>query len=221
MEVLNLTANVLRVLREKIIIGEFKPGCKLNELDIANSLGISRPPLREAFRILENDRMVVNIPRKGTFVSELSVVDFISVTQAREMVECFSVDLLKALNIRNLPNVTLALDKSMSLPLPFSKLDQIELLNRVNIVLDFHANLVKSAGNSILIHIYNSIGYTLARYQFIYFHILETAEHSLNDHKKILQLINDGNFDQAKKELKEHIMYTVDVVKSRILRVIF
>jgi len=222
MNVLNVTASVLQSLREKIIICELKPGYKLNELNISTDLGISRPPLREAFRILEKDHMVVNIPRKGTYVAELSVKDFIEVSQVREMIECYCVDLLKASNTRDLPKVKSALDKAMGVALPLKNVDRLELLKYIKVFLDFHKSLIGSSENSVLISIYSSISFNLARYQFIYFYAEGTAQHSLEDHNRVLELIRNGDYDQAKEELKRHINYTVELVKTRILdRVIF
>jgi DNA-binding GntR family transcriptional regulator len=106
MEILNVTGSVLQFLRDKIITGELKSGQKLNENALSSSLGVSRPPLREVFRMLEKDRMVINIPRKGTYVAELSLKDYEELSQVREMMECYAIDLLKASNIRNLPKVT-------------------------------------------------------------------------------------------------------------------
>jgi len=217
MQVLNVTGSALQFLREKIITGELKAGQKLNESHLASTLGISRPPLREAFRLLEKDHMVVSIPRKGTFVTELSVKDFEEISQLREMIECFTIDLLKEYNIKNLPKVTLSLNKALNLPMPLNSVDPEQLLTRIRIILDFHTSLVESVGNARLTNIYNSISFNLARYQFIYFYISGAAQHSLEDHKRILDLIKMGNFDQAKEELRNHIHYAVELVKERIL----
>lgn len=217
MNILNVTGSALQFLREKIITGELKSGQKLNEISLSVKLGISRPPLREAFRILEKDHIVVSIPRKGTYVTELSVKDFEEISQIREMIECYTVDLLKASNIRNLPKVTLSLNRALSLPMPLNSVDPEQLLNRIKVILDFHTSLVESSGNSRLTNIYNSISFNLARYQFIYFYISGAAQHSLDDHKRILEFIRYGNYDQAKVELKKHIHYAVELVKNRIL----
>ncbi|MEA5113859.1 MAG: GntR family transcriptional regulator [Geobacteraceae bacterium] len=217
MDTLNTTSRVLETLREKIIISHLKPGYKLNEIDISEDLGISRPPLREALRILEKDNMVVNVPRKGTYVSELSLKDFIEVSQTREMIECYCVDLLKASNIRNLPEVESALRKASELPSPFISSDEAESIRHIRVMRDFHVRLVESTGNSLLSRIYSSIGYTLARYQYIYFHIDDAVRQSLDDHAKFLELIREGSFDKAKEELRKHINYTVELVKNRII----
>jgi DNA-binding GntR family transcriptional regulator len=217
MKIVNVTASALQFLREKIITGELKSGERLNEASLSSKLGISRPPLREALRILEKDHMAVNIPRKGTYVTELSVKDFEELSQIREMIECYTIDYFKTSHIRNLPKVTLAFNKALSLPNPLNSVDPEQLLNYIRVFLDFHTSLVESSGNSQLTHIYHSINFNLARYQFIYFYINGTAKHSLDDHKRILEFIRNGNYDEAKEELKKHIHYAVEVVKNRIL----
>jgi DNA-binding GntR family transcriptional regulator len=217
MKIVNVTASALQFLREKIITGELKSGERLNEASLSSKLGISRPPLREALRILEKDHMAVNIPRKGTYVTELSVKDFEELSQIREMIECYTIDYFKTSHIRNLPKVTLAFNKALSLPNPLNSVDPEQLLNYIKVFLDFHTSLVDSSGNSQLAHIYHSINFNLARYQFIYFYINGTAKHSLDDHKRILEFIRNGNYDEAKEELKKHIHYAVEVVKNRIL----
>lgn len=216
MEILGVTTSTLRFLRDQIIAGELKSGQKLNECSLSAKLGVSRPPLREAFRMLEKDRLVVNIPRRGTYVTELSVRDFKEVSQIREMIECYTIDLLKASNISDLPNVTLAVHRALALPMPPDSVDPEQLLNRIKVFLDFHNNLVESSGNSRLAYIYHSISFNLARYQFIYFHIDGTAQHSLDDHERILESIRKRDYDQAKEELRKHINYTVELVRSDI-----
>ena len=216
MEVLSVTASALQFLSEKIITGELKPGQKMNESTVSVQLGISRPPLREALRLLEKNHLVVNIPRRGTYVAELSVQDFIEVSQIREMIECYTIDLLEAAGTRNLPKVTTALDKALSQATPLKSADPKDLLDYIKVFLDFHHCLVESSGNSLLTHIYHSISFNLARYQFIYFHIHGTAQRSLADHKRTLEFIRNGKYDRARGELKKHIQYTVETVKSWI-----
>ena len=216
MEILSVTESTLHFLRRRIITGELKPGQKLNESSLSEELGISRPPLRETFRILEKDHLMVTIPRRGTHVTELSISDFEEICQIREMIECFTIDLIKASGIRNLPKVTAALNKGLTLSLPFKTADSDELLNGIKLLLDFHDTLIESSGNSRMAYIYNSMSYNLARYQFIYFQIEGAVQHSLDDHKEILQLIRNGNYDQAKEKLRKHINYAGELVKSKV-----
>ena len=216
MEILSVTRSTLQYLRKKIITGELKPGQRLNECGLSQELGISRPPLREAFGVLEKDHLVVKIPRKGTFVAELSLRDFEEICQIREMVECFVVDLLEAAGVRDLPKVASALDRGLALDLPLRGANPEELLNGINVLLDFHYVLIESAGNSRLSRIYHSMSYNLARYQYIYFNVEGAVQHSLVDHEGIFEFIKNGNYDHAKENLRKHIQYAAQLVKSMI-----
>jgi len=216
MEVLSVTASALQFLSERIITGELKPGQKLNESTLSVQMGISRPPLREALRLLEKDHLVVNIPRRGTYVAGLSVQDFIEISQVREMIECYTIDLLEAAGTRNLPRVTTALDKALNLPMPLKSADPKDVLDYIKVFLDFHHSLVESSGNSLLTQTYRSISLYLARYQFIYFHIDGTAQRSLRDHSRTIEFIRKGKYDQAREELRKHIQYAVEIVKNWI-----
>jgi DNA-binding GntR family transcriptional regulator len=217
MKVLNVTTSAHQFLRDRIITGELGPGEKLNEATLSTELGISRPPLREAFRLLEKDHMVVNIPRKGTYVTELSVKDFIEGSQIREILECYAIDLLRVSDIRNMPKATQALNKALNLPVPFNRIDPEELLDNMKVFLDFHNAMVESTGNSRLTQVYHSVMWNLARYQFIYFCFNDTARRSLDGHKRTLEFIRDGSYEEAKEHLRKHIGYAMEVVKEEIL----
>ena len=219
MDIPNVTASVLKLLRDKIIVGDFKPGQKLNEYNLSSELNISRPPIREALRILEQDRLVMYIPRRGTYIAELSVTDFREVSQVREMIECYAIDLIrkKVAKERNLSKIESAINKSSSLTIPPTDIDDTQrIMQIIKDILEFHYSLVEASGNIRLTHIYYSISHNLARYQYIYFKINGTVWHSLNDHKITYELIRDGNFNQAKKKLQEHIYYTIDLVETKM-----
>lgn len=218
MDILNVTGSVLQYLREKIIIGEFKPGQRLNEYNLSSELNISRPPLREAFRVLEQDRLVNYIPRKGSYVTDLSAKDFEEVSQVREMMECYAIDLIKAKVTKdiNLENMEYSVYNSSQVPKSLNDIDQIQLTKYIKTILDFHYSLIEASGNSRLQAMYHSITYHLARYQFIYFKIDGAVWHSLEDHKQTFELIKNGHYNQAKEELRKHIRYTFEKVKNKV-----
>jgi DNA-binding GntR family transcriptional regulator len=217
LQILSVTASALNFLRENIIMGNLKPGDKLNECDISNSISISRPPLREAFRLLENEYLVVNIPRRGTYVNEMSVKDFTDISQIREMIECYAVDILKSAGIYDLTKVTQALENSSALPAVTNPGNPLLILERVEVLLSFHKTLVESAGNLHLIRLYQSFRANLARYQFLYFQVTGTEQHSLEDHQHILDLISTKEYEKAKKQLKQHIDYTREIINTALV----
>jgi DNA-binding GntR family transcriptional regulator len=216
MEVLSLTALTLNYLRENIIMGKLKPGEKLNECNLSNLINVSRPPIREAFRLLENEQLVINSPRKGTYVNQMSIKDFTEISQIREMIECYVIDLLKASRIKDLPKVKSSLDEALALPPSTNEINPEQLLKRIGILVKFHKSLVESAGNRRLINLYQSNSYNLARYQFLYFQLKGSEQHSLENHQATLDFIRHGEYNQAKKELKKHIAYVNETIRNTL-----
>jgi len=218
METLNLTGvteSVVRYLRLNIIEGKLLPGQKLNEIELAEHLGISRPPLREAFRILGNENLVISLPRKGCYVTEVSIRDCQQIYKVREMIECGVIDCLKAQNKRDLPGVAsafeLAEQRSKSV-FPDSPINTNEYRNPFPL---FHINLVNSTKNNWLIRFYNTIVPTLARYQFMCY-VPDVLSKVQTEHKQILALIKEGKYDLAKQLLRSHIIWYVEFLESRI-----
>jgi DNA-binding GntR family transcriptional regulator len=198
MEIIGVTKNVFNFLRDKIISEELKPGQKLNELNISKEINVSRPPIREAFRLLENERLVINIPRKGTYVIETSKEDLEYVYQVREMIECYAIDLLEIKNIRDLPAVESS-NKDIPLENPINKLHSFKKL------IEFHTKLVEASGNHLLIHFYQSLHSSMARYQFKFAQLPSLRHGSEEDHLKIIEYIKEEKYSGAKDLLRTHI----------------
>ena len=78
---------VFENLREAILEGHLKPGQRLMEVQLAEQLGVSRTPVREAIRKLELEGLVVMLPRKGAYVANMSLKDIIDVLEIRSSLE--------------------------------------------------------------------------------------------------------------------------------------
>ena len=216
MEIKTVTSIATEYLRKLIITGEIAAGQRINETDLAARLKISRPPIREALRILENEHLVINSPRKGTNVTAISIEDLENIYQTREMLECYSIDILKAKNIKILPSVIASVEAASRLSTP-SQDNNEEIFSYLGAFVDFHIKLIDSTGNNWVIHFYNSISSHLARYQFIYLYIPTSGRRSIEEHNQILDFIKNGEYSKAKKFMKEHINYTFDFLKKKIL----
>ena len=91
-EFLPLREVVFKTLRRGILTGELKPGERLMEIHLANRLGVSRTPVREAFRQLEADGLIENIPNRGAFVTGLSRRDISDLFDLRALFEIQAVE---------------------------------------------------------------------------------------------------------------------------------
>lgn len=200
----NIAESVAEHLRYLIIDQKLKPGQKLNEIELASELGISRSPLREAFRVLSGEHLIEIVPRKGSYVTKVSMEDCMEIYEAREMIEFFAVELLKRRGVRKIPEVERALAITSGLDVPVAA-DAEKKFKYLKHIADFHIKIVEAAGNSKLISYYQYMFPNLARYQAMYVFINGLMHDSQEAHEEIYQLICDGQYDRARSLLREHI----------------
>jgi DNA-binding GntR family transcriptional regulator len=216
MEYFELQSTVLGLVRTKIISGELAPGEKINENQLASSLGISRSPLREVLRVLEQEHLVVHFPRKGTRVSEISVQELEEIYEVRELVELGAIDLMMKKGITEPKGAIAAINEAKDIRLPNQDISKEIMFYREKIT-DFHVKLIEECGNCYLIKYYKTIYFSLARYQYLHFRYTPRGGQSLNAHKEVLQYIQAGAYKEAKDALLAHIRYSFDFQRE-ILR---
>ena len=101
---------VFHTLREAILKGDLRPGERLMELQLASKLGVSRTPIREAIRMLEQEGLAVTIPRKGAEVAKMTEKDMEDVLQIREALDELAVQVAcDKMTAQQLKELTLAM----------------------------------------------------------------------------------------------------------------
>jgi DNA-binding GntR family transcriptional regulator len=178
-------------------MGEFTPGDKLGETDLSERFEISRPPLREAFRVLERDGLVLSIPRKGIYVRELSVKEITDIYNFRYLIELNALKNLEQKNIRELSVISKTIITSFSSPEDIYEYQKLSL--------NFHINLVETLDNTYISRCIQTLMYNLSRYVFISFSDPEMAKKSLNEHEKIIESIKKGDYQLSKLQLEKHL----------------
>jgi DNA-binding GntR family transcriptional regulator len=204
MEIQSVTETVSIQLRKEIITGKLTPGSKLNETKLSQKYGVSRPPLRESLRRLENEKLVVSVPRKGTFVASMSVQDCHQIYRARLMLEFAAIDILSEQDITQLPLVEKAHNSAKRIE-PSSAVSIEEMLDKVDVMSEVHHKLVESCGNQWIIQYFNALAFSLARYQVLYINLTGSWKHSMEDHVRLIELVSDRKYEKAKELLKNHI----------------
>lgn len=203
----NISTSILEFLRRQIVCGKIKGGERLIENQLSAELGVSRPPLRETFRILQNESLVRTTPRIGTFVTELSSSDFNQICDFRMMVECFAVRQLKTIGLRELPELEFIVETQNAIQIPKKFIDDEQKYTLFMKFARFHRQLVESAGNSYLTHWYRGLSSNIARYQYLFFFQPGVIAKDLKDHTKMLALIKSDQLDETETFLKAHIEY--------------
>jgi DNA-binding GntR family transcriptional regulator len=215
----SLTRNILEHLRSQIVTCQLPGGQKLNEIQLSSQLNVSRPPLREAFQILEQEHFIVSVPRKGRYVTKISQERYERLHEVKKMMECYAIDYLKAYNIRNLAAVELSIAELSKRPRPAE--DPFEKLNYLEALFEFHVRLVDSVNNELLSLFYGTIRYNISRYQY-WLRVLrspnlfgpDVINAIIKEHHEIVNLINNGEYDGAKQFLVSHMDETLRLMKT-------
>ena len=199
-EYLPLRDVVFNTLRQAIITGEFAPGERLMEIALANRLGVSRTPVREAIRKLELEGLVVMIPRKGAEVAKITEKDLRDVLEVRSSLEELAAELAAE---RMNDEVKEKLEKALK---GFE--EAIESDDNAAVAdsdVDFHDVIFEATGNARLIQIINNLREQMYRYRLEY--VKDTEYHTvlLNEHRELAKAMVEGRKEDARKIMKRHI----------------
>lgn len=214
----NISTSVLQFLRRQIVCGKIKGGERLKENQLSIELGVSRPPLRETFRLLENESLVQTVPRIGTFVTKLSRSDFNQLCDIRTMVECFAVQQLKTIGAKELHELELVFEKQNAVQIPDKFVDDEQKYTVFMKFVNFHLQLVEAASNSYLTHWYRGLSSSIARYQYLFFFQPGVIAKDQKDHTRLLELIHSKRIDKAQTYLKAHIEFQRETMIETLSR---
>ena len=198
-----LTQAIVDEITMMIISGAIPGSTRLNEEEISSRLNSSRPPLREALQILEQQRLVSSIPRRGKYVSELTKENLKKILQCREMIECYAIDILEGEGVKFLPELKKTIERAKEAPFPTDNAS--ERIKYLTILNEFHVLLVKNTNNDLLTHFYSIISSNIKRYIYIYMFNNERPVVYFTDHEKIYNYIENKDYEKARQALKVHI----------------
>ncbi|ACL39115.1 transcriptional regulator, GntR family [Pseudarthrobacter chlorophenolicus A6] len=199
----SLVSLAAREIRKLIVSGELAPGGKLNEPPLAEKLGISRPPLREALRTLESEGLLEQSPRRGYRVVSMTDTDIDEIYSLRRALEMFALDRLLA---RKDPGAYSSLDPIMKAMRAAARRGDRPAVVQANI--DFHTALVDAAGHRRLSDTYRSL---MVQMQVSMAANVLNEERSKGDltkgcdrHAELLECLRSGDADRIRREFEEH-----------------
>lgn len=202
---------VFQTLRQAILKGELQPGERLMEIKLAETLGVSRTPIREAIRKLELEGLVVMIPRKGAAVANITEKDTKDVLEVRRTLEMFAVEVACD---RITPEQILRLKKAAK-AFEASK-GSMDLIRIAETDMNFHEIIYEATQNERLIQMLNNLRENMYRYRIEYLKDSNYYDSLVGEHKEILEAIETGNKEKARNCMKNHIDNQQFAVISKI-----
>lgn len=191
---------VFENLREAILEGRLSPGQRLMEVQLAEQLGVSRTPVREAIRKLELEGLVVMLPRKGAYVANMSLKDIIDVLEIRASLEGLSASLaaerIHEDDIKKLEKIAKEFKEHATD-------GDVEGLLKMDV--EFHECIFKATNNKRLHQLINSLWEQVYRFRVTYISDYDSSVNIIKEHELILDAIKKGDSELAKKYATEHI----------------
>lgn len=195
---------VLEALREAIITGLLEPGERLMEIQLAEEMGVSRTPVREAIRKLELEGFVVMVPRKGAYVAGVSYKDVKDVFEIRAALEALAAGLAAE-------KITQEELDELERVLHYEKEpDNLEAM--VQSDTDFHALLYKASRNERLIGILANLREQIQRFRTTSLAVPGRVKYAITEHRDMVDAIARHDVQEAQNLATSHIENAANVL---------
>ncbi len=191
---------VLDAIREAIINGNLKPRERLMEIQLAEELGVSRTPIREALRKLELEGFIVMIPRKGAYVADISFKDIADVYEIRAALE----GLAAALAAERITDEELE-DMERYLVGKAEAIANNDMERLVDVDTKFHDLIYQASRNERLSNIINNLREQIQRCRATSLSVPGRMDESLLEHRAIVEAIQSRDAQLARQVAQDHI----------------
>jgi DNA-binding GntR family transcriptional regulator len=199
---ITLVDQIARALKDDILTGKLKGGDQLLEDSLKNEFGISRTPLREAFRVLENEGLIEILPRKGAFVKRISRQDIEENFPVRAILEGLAARLAY-------PNLTQQdieeIEEVFEYMKDAAKREDFRDYSMYHFA--FHEIFINASKNETLILLLHNLRMHTLWHRYTHHHYKEDFENSLKIHRKILDLFKEKKASpvELEKTVRQHI----------------
>lgn len=199
-EYLPLRDVVFQTLRRAILTGDLKPGERLMEIHLADELGVSRTPIREAIHKLELEGLVTMLPRRGAMVAEISEKGLKDVLEVRRALDTFCAELASE---------RIEADEKVMLKEACTAFEEAVKTHDATIIakadVTFHDIIIKATDNERMVMMINNLAEQMYRYRFEYIKDESQHERLIKEHRALTDAIVSGNTEMAGKAAREHI----------------
>ena len=202
---------VFQTLRAAILKGELEPGERLMEIHLANKLGVSRTPVREAIRMLEQEGLAVTIPRRGAHVAKMTEKDLQDVLEIRDV-----LDALAATNACQHMTDELYAELEAAMDDFEKAIAGKDVRSIVEADEKFHNVIYKAADNPKLDQMVQNLKEQMYRFRYEYVKDKADYDNLIREHSKIMEGLQKRDVDYVRDAMHTHLKNQVDAVKAVI-----
>ncbi len=200
---------VFENLRDAILTGKLAPGARLMEIQLAETLGVSRTPVREAMKRLEQEDFIEVIPRKGAYVKELNIKDILDVLELRRLLEGFAAQYaaenMTDGDIEAMQKLLRDFEKAVAAG------DTKALIENDY---KYHDTIYGVSQNAKLKETIKNLQEQFYRFRAIYFNEYSDYQQIVDGHRQILSALEARDAARAKQIVQAHIDVVIQSVKG-------
>lgn len=204
---------IFESLREAIINGDLKPGERLLEIHLANKMGVSRTPVREAVRKLELEGFVTMIPRRGAMVADLSTKQIKEVLEIRASLDGLAAELacerITEDKLQQLKDIQQSFIVSV---------EKENIQNAIKRDVEFHERIYEAAHNDRLLSIVNNLREQMQRFRVMYIRDIRALKSLIDEHEEIINAIERKDKESARIAAQQHIDNQENEIAKRVVQ---
>ncbi|MDD5922889.1 MAG: GntR family transcriptional regulator [Eubacteriales bacterium] len=202
---------VYEQLKMQILEGKITPGTRMMEVSLAEELGVSRTPVREAIRKLAKDGLVIIEPRKGAYAAEISAKDINDTLIVRENLEALASSIAaKVVTSDEIEELERMID------------DYEVAVNEGNIDVmiekdaNFHRHIIKYSGNKTLMSLYEKVQELTLRFRYLYYEKPSRYTSMPDEHRTIIKALKSGDADMAYMAANYHVAHLKNSIREEV-----
>lgn len=202
---------VYETLKAAILNNELEPGMRLIEEQLADNIGASRTPIRQAIHMLEREDLVERQGKGGFIVKPLSLEDIEEILDLRALLESFAAKLTADKITKK--NLALLNQKNEAFGRAIKNNDQKRWpgLNT-----DFHETLYKLSANRRLIHMIHDLRDHFYRYRVALLSLQNMPQMSYSDHKEMIEAMSAGDPELTESLVRSHILKGKEIILNEV-----
>lgn len=212
-KVKTIRGQVYQILRNDVCGGKYAPGFWLQEQELAQELGVSRSPVREALRQLIADGLVIEVPNKGVFVKEFTLRDIDEIFDMRVMLESYGIQKsrrnLTTVRRQRLFELLEVLEKSCAAG---------DMERYVQADEELHIRIVELGGNSLVESTYDRVRSMNQQFRVLSLASHQRFEESMEEHRRLIHALVGGDVAVAEETMRVHLELARRTIKEQLSR---
>ena len=196
----NVPRQIYAILRTRILSTELPPGASINERYLAETLGVSRTPIREAIRRLSNDGLISILPNVGTSVALFEPSRVHEFCQIRTAFECIAIEAA-------VENFSLAEDRKLVQLIDDQDktIDRGDMMSNIAIDTEFHDAIIRLSGYKVIPDFLHRTMGEILRARHMSIKLPGRLREPIVEHQKILEALRSGNAKDCVASMKDHL----------------